>query len=239
MGISTARCLAEATSCWLHHEYLCQRAGLFEESALKSVVGQVLSSFVLDKPARAWSGVHHPVLLKYAAGGSKAKLDFALAELAGSKMGKLRIVLECKWADSKHCSTETIIYDFFRLAILDRHLRAQGHPADCIFLLAGSKAGVKKVLTSQPFIGHQHMSLRQGVSTKANRTILDSTKHGEWASAFDAKASESARKAVAELGFPSITTTFNPGLPAISLGSDSINDQSLKFGCLSWTVQGF
>lgn len=141
MGISTARQLAEATSCWLHQEYLCQRAGLFDEAALKGAVGQLLSSFVLDHPARAWSSVLHPALAQYAKSqGSKPRFDFALAELDGNKMGRLRIAVETKWADSDHCTPANIAYDIFRLALLSEMVRSTyGYECECVFLLAGSR----------------------------------------------------------------------------------------------------
>lgn len=241
MSITTSRRLAEATSCWLHYEYLCQRAGVFDEAALKGVVGQVLSSFIIDKPSRAWSNFKHPVLAQHSKTGRKAEIDFVLAELNGNNMGKIRIAVEAKWADSTHCSQNNIIYDIFRLALLDKFLKENQTPAECIFLLAGTKQTIKDMISKPPFTGKRKLKLQQGVSSRISGDVLNSKKLGEWAKIFDKTATKAAKEAVIKYGFPKITTSFSPGLPSIDLlntTAASASDNSVKFYAMAWSVGG-
>jgi hypothetical protein len=240
MGISTARRLAEATSCWLHQEYLCQRAGLFDEAALKGAVGQLLSSFVLDHPARAWSSVLHPALGPFAKSqGSKPRFDFALAELDGNKMGRLRIAVETKWADSDHCTPANIAYDIFRLALISEAVRATyGYECECVFLLAGSKAKLKALLGAAPFTGAPKLPLVQGTNVSIKGRHYDSKRSGAWASFFSKAANRSAEGLVAQQGYVNATVTFHPGLPALDFSNGGADD-SVKFGAFAWSVRGF
>lgn len=240
MGISTARRLAEATSCWLHQEYLCQRAGLFDEAALKGAVGQLLSSFVLDHPARTWSSVLHPALLPFATSqGAKPRFDFALAELDGNKMGKLRIAVETKWADSDHCTPANVAYDVFRLALISEAMRATyGYECECVFLLAGSKAKLKALLSAAPFTGSPKLPLVQGTNVSIKGRHYDSKRSGTWAWFFAQAANRSAESLVAQQGFVNATVSFQPGLPALDLSEGGI-DGSVKFGAFAWSVRGF
>lgn len=239
MGITTARRLAEATSCWLHHEYLCQRAGLFDEAALKGVVGQVLSSFVIDRPARAWSNVIHPALAPFAISGAKPRIDFALSELNGSQMGKLRIAVEAKWADSPHCAPANIAYDIYRLALLSKTVRLQqNYECECVFIIACSKSSLKALLSISPFKGTPKLPIKQGSDLSIKGKHYDATKSGSWAGYFSAAANKSAKQLVAAQGFVDATVTFSPGIPALDL-SDSGSDNSAKFGAFAWTVRGY
>jgi hypothetical protein len=240
MGISTARRLAEATSCWLHQEYLCQRAGLFDEAALKGAVGQLLSSFVLDHPARAWSSVLHPTLAPFAKSqGAKPRFDFALAELDGSKMGRLRIAVETKWADSDHCTPENIAYDIFRLALISETVRSTyGYECECVFLLAGSKATLKTLVCAAPFTGTPKLPLVQGTNVSIKGRHYDSKRSGAWSSFFEKAANRSAKTLVAQQGYVNATVSYSPGLPALDLSGGGA-DGSVKFGALAWSVRGF
>ncbi|PRX34213.1 hypothetical protein B0G75_102242 [Paraburkholderia sp. BL18I3N2] len=239
MGITTARRLAEATSCWLHHEYLCQRAGLFDEAALKGAVGQLLSTFVIDRPARAWSNVIHPALEPFAATGAKPRIDFALAELNGNGMGKLRIAVETKWADSPHCKPANIAYDIYRLALLSHTVRSQhSYECECVFIVAGSKSRLKALLGAPPFQGSPKLPTKQGSDLSIKGKHYDSTRSGAWASYFSEAANKSALPLVAAQGFVDATVTFSPGIPALDLANSGA-DRSVKFGAFAWTVRGY
>lgn len=149
MEMNVSRRLSEAIGSWLHVEFCCYRAGLFSESSLKVAVGQVLSSFPIErKGERVHADFPHDLLNPKSKSGRKRELDFALV-LAGDGVSKRNalIAVETKWAGSSHCKPKKIFQDFLRLAAIKR-----GDPKTvCIFILAGRHEEIGAVLKGMPF----------------------------------------------------------------------------------------
>lgn len=235
MSIAYGRRLAEATSCWLHHEYLCNRAGLFDESALKAVVGQILSTFILDRPARCRSNQKHPALLGYPTGGRRLEVDFLLSELNGSYLGDARIAVEAKWADSGHCNAVNMAGDILRLAVLHRFLMRRGIESTCVFLLAGSKSAVKRQLANQLFVRPAALSLQQHKLSHYRGSVLGDIP--VWCDAIGSGFSVALSEYLAVEKVPDFNVSFHPGMPRIAFTPHSrIKDESVKFHAVAWQV---
>ncbi|MCP5141624.1 MAG: hypothetical protein H6926_06490 [Chromatiales bacterium] len=240
MSIAPARRLAEAASCWLHHEYLCLRAGLFDEAALKFVIGQVLSSFPSDKPARVWSGVDHPVLADYAT-NRKPEIDFALCDLAGNDRGDIRVAVEVKWADSGHCTPRNIMSDVWRLCVLAGYLKDKQVDADCILVIAGTKGKIKEMIRKRPFIGLGSLPTASGRQKIIYPEVFGAGGKDGWRDLFMANKNKdkAMREAYDFISVPKIGVTFHAGIPAINLTGDSTrsSDSAVKFHAMAWSIQ--
>lgn len=235
MAIAHGRRLAEATSCWLHHEYLCNRAGLFDEAALKAAVGQILSTFMIDKPARCRSNQRHEALAAYPTGGRRLEVDFLLSELDGAARGPTRVAVEAKWADSRHCTAINMAGDILRLAVLHRHLMRLGIKSTCIFLLAGTKTKMKSQVANALFMDPAALPLKQDKLSHYHGERLAKTP--VWADAMKHKFSESLSEYLKAEGVPNFNASFHPGLPRIALTKHSkIDDSSVKFHAMAWQV---
>lgn len=235
MSIAHGRRLAEATSCWLHHEYLCNRAGLFDESALKSVVGQILSTFILDKPARCRSNQKHEALVDYPTGGRRLEVDFLLSELNGHDLGATRIAVEAKWADSTHCTAVNMAGDILRLAVLHRHLKRQGIESTCIFLLAGSKGAMKRQVANPLFVPPAALSLQQNKQSHYRGEGLANT--AVWFDAMQPDFSVALSNYLEAEQVPDFNMSFQPGLPRVALTPHArVDDKSVKFHAVAWHV---
>lgn len=232
--MSNARRLAEGTGCWMHHEYVCMRAGLFDESALKAVVGQVASTLVTDRPARCWSGVPHEALVPYALANRKPAVDFVVAELNGNMRGPARVAIEAKWAGSSHCTSANILTDLLRLAVLHRHLKSKGIDCECIFLLAGSKKDIKAKMRGELFNGPA--ALPFGLRMKRIRwRSLQQLRSGQ--AAMGDSGSTSLRVLIEKEGAPDFNASFSPGLPQIAMKhAPQAVDESIRFYAMAWTI---
>lgn len=149
MKMTVGRRLAEAVGSWMHFEFCCYRAGLLSEGALKAAVGQMLSSFPIASPGvRVYAEFAHEALNPNRRPGRKKEVDFALV-LAGEGLPKrnAEILVEAKWANSGHCTPETVFADFLRLAALKRVDEA----ASCVFLLAGHARSMTSIISGIPF----------------------------------------------------------------------------------------
>ncbi|NYE23024.1 hypothetical protein FHW18_002632 [Pigmentiphaga litoralis] len=149
MQMSLSRRLSEAVGSWLHFEFCCHRAGLFSESALKSAVGQVISSLPANiKGARVYADAKHAGLPRSSNRGRPPSVDFVLV-LPNNGLGSsdAEVVVETKWAGSSHCTAARIFRDFVRLALIKHHSPS----AKCIFLLAGNNRELAAVLAASPF----------------------------------------------------------------------------------------
>jgi hypothetical protein len=147
--MTIGRRLAEAVGSWLHLEFCCFRAGLLSEGALKAAVGQVLSSFPISAPGvRVYSDFAHDALNPIRRRGRKKEVDFALI-LAGNGLPKTgaEVLVEAKWTNSSHCTSDSIFIDFLRLAALKRC----DPNAKCLFLLAGHARSFAIATSGMPF----------------------------------------------------------------------------------------
>lgn len=149
MRMSVGRRVSEAIGSWLHFEFCCNRAGLFSENSLKAAVGQVLSAFPsATNGIRAYADFPHDGLNPVKKRGRRREVDFALV-LAGKGVPKTgaQVLLEIKWAESTHCTPESIFSDFLRLAVL----KSFDPGARCIFVLAGTHKSLDAILRGMPF----------------------------------------------------------------------------------------
>jgi len=98
-------------------------------------------------------------------GGRKREVDFAvLTRAAPPQTPSLLHCIEAKWAGSSHCKPVNVLTDLTRLALI-----SQEHPeATCLFLLAGGKDSVAKLLEKQ----------LSGLSRESNQSPLPSAYTG-------------------------------------------------------------
>lgn len=144
--LSLPRRLSEAVGAWMHLEYCSYRAGIFSESALKSVIGSVLSTVpVKVVGTRAHAEYNHPALNTVKRAGAPNMVDFALILKGASVPGE--VYVETKWVGSSHCKDVNILKDFLRLA----NIKMVEPDAKCIFLMAGKSVDLAVLLSSFPF----------------------------------------------------------------------------------------
>jgi hypothetical protein len=227
MELSITRRLVEAVGSWMHLEVCCYRAGLFSESALKSVVGQILSSLpISNKGVRAYADFAHEALnpLNRVSPGRDRSVDFALV-LAGDGLAKkeAELLIEVKWAASAHCSLSNIFKDFLRLAILKR----ANPQARCIFLLAGPAKHVQTVMNSTLFKSPKGKKTTIGVSGSQTKLVPDNsnTNHVKLFSS----AISSLRRSGLEIPV-SFTSLFFSPFPAISTTT------TIRFQAVAWEI---
>lgn len=146
MSRTTGRRLAGAVECWLQKEFLCFKGGLFGEAYLASIVGEVLTSLLLESTHFVIAGYAHDALKTQGEkkqGGRNREVDFVLQRLHDKRVV---LAVECKWAGSSHCKPSEIFNDLLRLEVLS----ASGID-ECYFLLAGPKDKMKTVMSRPPF----------------------------------------------------------------------------------------
>ncbi len=227
MQMTIGRRLSEAIGSWLHLEFCCYRAGLLSESSLKSAVGQVLSSFpIATKGARIYADFAHIALNPLKKGGRKREVDFALV-LAGPGLPKTgaEVLVEAKWADSSHCTSESIFNDFVRLAIL----KSANPGAACIFVLAGTHGAVAKVLTEMPFRsgGIKNKGIGASGFERRLRMSRDHSSHVAW-------FANSIRE-FANAGFtiPESFVTRSHGLHPVQSSNGTVDFQAIAWEVVS------
>lgn len=226
MQMHVARRLSEAIGSWLHLEFCCYRAGLFSESSLKAAVGNVLSSFPISaKGTRVHADFPHAALNPLKKAGRKREVDYALV-LAGNGLPKsnAEVLVEVKWADSSHCSSETIFQDFLRLAIL----KAADQNATCVFILAGTHKAVDLALSSMPFRTAGQNNKGIGASG-ANRRITFDRSNTEHAASF---ASSIREYSAAGFTLPHSIVTRSHGLHPIQSETGTVD-----FQAIAWEVE--
>ena len=142
----------------MHFEFTCHRSGLFNESYLSSAVGQILSATFGD---RVHGQFDHPILAPTMIGpGRRPAIDFVYCD----PYPAIKVAVETKWAGSSHTTPESIIWDLIRLELL-----AHKYGAECIFLLAGMAADLKRLFQLVEFSGPpQSTEQRQILNTVDN-----------------------------------------------------------------------
>lgn len=132
------RSLSEGLSSWLTFERHCGREGLFSERYLALPISQILSNHFNGHV----EGEHnHPVLSTQGRRGRPPQLDFIV-----KKDDKISLVVESKWAGATGISVTDIVWDCVRLELAAHHYGCDG-----VFILAGQKDKVEKLLDSQPY----------------------------------------------------------------------------------------
>lgn len=131
------RRLAHGLATWLAFEHQCGRDELFSERYLASPIAQLLAA---GNSGKVVAEHNHPVLAKDEGEGRPAQLDFVIRDVK-----KIRLAVETKWAGQRGISAWSIVWDCVRL-----ELAAHEYGCTGLFVLAGSKANMDKMLQSKP-----------------------------------------------------------------------------------------
>lgn len=221
--LSLPRRLSEAVGAWMHLEYCSYRAGIFSESALKAVIGSVLSSVpVKVAGTRAHAEYNHPALNVIKRPGAPNMVDFALILKDALMPGE--VYVETKWAGSSHCKDTNILKDFLRLA----NIKMVEPDAKCIFLMAGKSSDLAVLLSLFPFrtkLGGKSDGLQ--LTSGEVKTIFERLGQD-----FNSKASPVFREMVGRgMKVPLSLTTCCHGL----FPSDSVPYKA-KFQAVAWEI---
>lgn len=123
----------------LEFDFACNRGHNFGESHLQGVLNEIAASNFDSRKSKVESGYAAPALQIKGRKGRNREVDLAILD---RDSGSITYALEAKWANSTHCKDKTILKDLCRLAAI--------HKADptivCLFVLAGGKDAVQKVL---------------------------------------------------------------------------------------------
>lgn len=130
--------LSEGLSAWLTFEHHAGRDELFSERYLALPIAQILRSFVEGKVVAEHN---HPVLYQPGRSGRQPQLDFIVED-----QGRPTLVLESKWAAERGVSVADVVWDCVRLELAAHHYKC-----DALFVLAGTRAQIDRVLSSTPF----------------------------------------------------------------------------------------
>lgn len=130
--------LSEGLSSWLTFEHHAGRDELLSERYLALPIAQILRNHVSGKVIAEHN---HPVLSIPGKQGRPPQLDFVVQDA-----GKTTLVLESKWAAERGVSVADVVWDCIRLELAAHH-----YGCEAIFILAGTRAQVDKVLASAPF----------------------------------------------------------------------------------------
>jgi len=133
----------------LEFDFACNRGHGFGEAYLHGVLIELLASNVNPRSENILPSHAVSVLQREPGGpGRKREVDFAVA--ARDDDQELLLCVEAKWAGSSHANAENVLYDVARLALVH-----QTHPTvSCLFVLAGGKDAVKKLLNSGVLAPH-------------------------------------------------------------------------------------
>jgi hypothetical protein len=130
--------ISEGLTTWLRFEELCGRGGLFSESYLSLPIAQLLAANIQGEVK---GEVNHPVLNSPPRPGRPAQLDFVVYNAS-----KPILCVETKWADDSLVSVRDVVWDCVRL-----ELAAHFYQCDAMFILAGKRARIEKMLLSKAF----------------------------------------------------------------------------------------
>ncbi len=136
--LALRRSLSEGLSAWLTFESHCGRADLFSERYLSLPIAQILATNTFG---RVVAEHKHPVLVDAGAVGRPPQLDFIVQE-----QDQVKLVVESKWAGTSAASVKDVVWDCVRL-----ELAADHYGCDAMFVLAGTRAKVGRLLSSKPF----------------------------------------------------------------------------------------
>lgn len=136
----------------LEFDYACNRAHAFSEYHLHGVINEILASNIDPAQTQIRAGFAAPAL-QTTGPGRKREVDFALIARAPNTATHF---IEAKWAGSSHCTEKNVLLDVSRLALL-----SAANPASlCLFVLAGGKTNVEKLLSSGILAPHGRSGAR-------------------------------------------------------------------------------
>lgn len=138
INVRLRRKISEGLTTWLRFEELCGRGGLFSESYLALPIAQLLAA---NTKGEVKGEVNHPVLNSPPRPGRPAQLDFVVYDAS-----KPVLCVETKWADDSMVSVRDVVWDCVRL-----ELAANFYQCDAIFILAGKREKIEKMLLSKAF----------------------------------------------------------------------------------------
>lgn len=123
----------------LEFDFACERGHAFSEYYVHGVVNELVAARVDPAKEIIHAGYALPAIQSGPGRGRPRELDFAVTSRAS---GGVKACIEVKWAESSHADEERVARDICRLALAKR-----AHPgADCLFVLAGGKTKVRKLL---------------------------------------------------------------------------------------------
>jgi hypothetical protein len=162
----------------LEFDFACNRGHGFGEAYLHGVLIDILAGNVNPRDEHILPS--HALSILQKAGtprGRKREVDFVVA--SRSDEGDVRTCIEAKWAGSSHASVENILNDLARLALV-----SEEHPsALCLFVLAGGKSAVHKVLNKGILAPHGAKKpkrlLRSPYDGRPNSYYLNSVHGGQ------------------------------------------------------------
>jgi hypothetical protein len=142
--VKIARKLSEGIASWLHFEFQCGRANLFNEKYLSNPIGQILTSIY---GAKVVAEVNHPVLTEHMMGrGKRPKIDFAVIK----DYPEIFVAVETKWIGKSAVKVDDIIWDLIRLELI-----SDKNGADAYFILGGQQKKLQALFTSEAFLAPQ------------------------------------------------------------------------------------
>lgn len=158
---------------WLRFEELSGRQGLFSERYLAMPIAHLLAHNVRGYIEAEFN---HPVLAMLGKPGRQPQLDFVVKE---HDTEKPILCVETKWADARGVSVDDVVWDCVRLELAAKKLRCES-----IFILAGKRDTIQRMLSSDPFSPPKKdgkpsllMSLngsgRQSVNIKSKAPVSD------------------------------------------------------------------
>ncbi|MCT8948487.1 thermostable hemolysin [Pseudomonas iridis] len=132
------KALSEGLSSWLTFERHSGREGLFSERYLALPISQILAHHFKGSVEAEHN---HPVLASQGRKGRPPQLDFIVREDQ-----KVTLVVESKWAGESGISVADVLWDCVRLELAAYHYGCDG-----IFIFAGQRDRLEKVLGSKPY----------------------------------------------------------------------------------------
>lgn len=167
-----SRALSEGLYGKLEYDFACSRGHGFSETYMHGVILEIAAAHVNPKllsiePNHIVEEIQDPAK----ATGSFRKVDLAIVERASKE---LKVCIEAKWAASPHASSNNVLVDLCRLALI-----SAGHPkAECFFVLAGPKDNTlnlqRKPLFDPRVASHTLHQLLRFDGIESSFTILNS-----------------------------------------------------------------
>lgn len=132
------RALSQGLASWLTFEHHAGRSELFSERYLALPIAQIIRTHC---SGTVIAEHNHPVLATPGRRGRPPQLDFVIEE-----NDKIALVIESKWAGDRGVSVSDVVWDCVRLELAAHH-----YSCPALFVLAGTRSQVDRVLASPSF----------------------------------------------------------------------------------------
>jgi len=130
--------ISEGLASWLTFENHCGREKLFNERYISLPLGQIL---INNFEGVIEGEVNHPVLTSSGRRGRPPQMDFVVRN-----KGKVKLVVESKWAGATGITVADILWDCVRLELAAHH-----YGCEALFILAGQRARIDALLNSKTY----------------------------------------------------------------------------------------